>query len=148
MSAAAPRVFILMAIAIVAVAIVSGCSGDDPDQPIPSGGDATSSSVTISSPNVEIRQGEALFNAYCSVCHGPQAAGTKQGPPLVHPYYEPGHHGDGAFYSAAQNGVPSHHWRFGDMPPVYSVSTEDVGQIICYVRTLQKSAGITDQTWC
>ena len=139
---------IVAAIAIFLTPMFLGCSTEEPaEQPAP-GSNAAGSSVVNPLLGEEALQGEALFNTNCSVCHGLQATGTKLGPPLVHLYYEPGHHGDGAFYRAAQNGVPSHHWRFGDMPPVYSVSTEDVGKIICYVRTLQKSAGITDDTWC
>lgn len=142
------RVPSILGISILFTLIFLGCSAEEPAGRQTSAGSPIGSAAVVPSLGEEALKGEALFNTNCSVCHGLQATGTKQGPPLVHYYYEPGHHGDRAFYSAAQNGVPSHHWRFGDMPPVYSVSTEDVGQIICYVRTLQRSAGITDQTWC
>ncbi|MBZ0127656.1 MAG: cytochrome c [Rhodobacteraceae bacterium] len=87
--------------------------------------------------------GETAFNAKCAECHGQNAAGNDQaGPPLVHKIYEPGHHGDAAFLMAAQNGVQSHHWRFGNMAPVEGVTPGDVKAIIAYVRTLQRANGI------
>lgn len=90
----------------------------------------------------ELQKGEAKFNANCARCHGEQARGTAQGPPLVHKIYEPNHHGDVAFHRAAANGVRAHHWQFGDMPKIESVTAEDVEQIIKYIRWLQHEAGI------
>lgn len=90
----------------------------------------------------ELQAGEAKFNANCSVCHGKQGVGTQQGPPLVHKIYEPNHHGDAAFQRAAAMGVKAHHWQFGNMPKIESVTPEDVDQIIQYIRWLQKQAGI------
>ena len=78
--------------------------------------------------------GESLFNAKCSLCHGANAAGTNQGPPLVDRVYEPGHHPDVSIRVAVRQGVRQHHWQFGNMPPVPSVSEDDVEKIICYVR--------------
>jgi len=43
---------------------------------------------------------------------------------------------------AAKNGVRSHHWRFGDMPPVDGVTNADVMMIARYIRELQKENGI------
>jgi mono/diheme cytochrome c family protein len=91
----------------------------------------------------ELQAGEAKFNAHCAVCHGPQATGTQQGPPLVHKIYEPNHHGDAAFLRAAEFGVKAHHWEFGNMPKIEAVSSADVEQIIRYVRWLQRQAGIS-----
>ena len=90
----------------------------------------------------EFRSGEAKFNANCARCHGERAAGTAQGPPLVHKIYEPNHHGDQAFQRAAANGVRAHHWKFGDMPKIEGVTPEDVQQITSYIRWLQRQAGI------
>lgn len=101
------------------------------------------SSRTVSErlpPGVE--EGEVKFNAHCAQCHGPRGRGTDQGPPLVHKIYEPSHHGDGAFYHAAANGVRAHHWNFGNMPKIPEVTKEDVGHIIQYVRWLQRQVGI------
>lgn len=87
--------------------------------------------------------GETAFNAKCAACHGKNAAGRNgSGPPLVHVIYEPNHHGDYAFEMAAQNGVRSHHWQFGNMPPVEGLTRADVGAIVAYVRVLQRTNGI------
>jgi mono/diheme cytochrome c family protein len=91
---------------------------------------------------VEFQPGEGKFNNFCARCHGAEAMGTKQGPPLVHKIYEPSHHGDAAFQRAAANGVRAHHWQFGDMPKIDGVKSEDVDQIVKYVRWLQRQAGI------
>jgi len=90
----------------------------------------------------ELRDGESLFDANCARCHGQRALGTDQGPPLIHPVYEPGHHGDAAFVLAVERGVRPHHWRFGPMPPVPGVSRREVEAITAYVRWLQQQAGI------
>jgi mono/diheme cytochrome c family protein len=86
--------------------------------------------------------GAALFASNCAVCHGRDAVGTAQGPPLVHRVYESSHHGDDAFYRAVREGVQSHHWEFGAMPPIAGLSEDKVGRIIVYVRALQKASGI------
>ncbi|MCY3542937.1 MAG: cytochrome c [Chloroflexi bacterium] len=88
------------------------------------------------------QEGEQLFADNCARCHGAAADGTLLGPPLVHRIYEPGHHADFTFYNAVKNGVVSHHWDFGDMPPVAGLSEDDVTQIIAYVRGLQREGGI------
>ncbi len=90
----------------------------------------------------DLREGERLFNANCASCHGLEAAGTDNGPPLIHLYYAPGHHDDDSFRRAARNGVQQHHWFFGDMPPVPNVSDDEVEQIIRYVRETQRANGI------
>ena len=90
----------------------------------------------------ELQAGEAKFNANCSACHGPQGKGTQQGPPLVHKIYEPNHHGDAAFQRAAAVGVKAHHWEFGNMPKIDTVSAADVDDIIRYIRWQQRQAGI------
>ncbi|MGQ0811241.1 MAG: c-type cytochrome [Nitrospiraceae bacterium] len=90
----------------------------------------------------EFKAGEAKFSAHCALCHGQRAAGTNQGPPLVHKIYEPGHHADIAFQRAAANGVRAHHWEFGNMPRIEAVTPEDVDHIIQYIRWLQRQAGI------
>ena len=89
------------------------------------------------------KEGQAVFQANCAVCHGDLADGRSDlGPPLVHKIYEPGHHGDATFYLAAANGVRAHHWTFGNMPPLKEVSQEDVRKIIAFVRRLQRANGI------
>ncbi len=88
------------------------------------------------------RAGQDLFNANCSVCHGANASGTDQGPTLIDRIYHPGHHSDFSFRNAVSKGVRQHHWSFGAMPPVATVSADDVEKITCYVRELQRANGI------
>jgi mono/diheme cytochrome c family protein len=90
----------------------------------------------------EQEAGRVLFDANCATCHGPNASGSDQGPPLVHQIYEPSHHGAMAFLLAARQGVRAHHWRFGNMPAIDGVSEDEVVQIIAYVRALQRANGI------
>ena len=86
--------------------------------------------------------GRILFQRNCAACHGENAAGTGRGPPLVHDLYNPGHHSDDAFVAAAQMGVRSHHWPYGNMPPQTQVSEAQVRAIARYVRELQAANGI------
>ena len=86
--------------------------------------------------------GATLFAENCARCHGDAGDGTDMGPPLVHRLYEPGHHPDFSFQNAVKNGVISHHWEFGDMPPVAGLSEAEVTQIIAHVRELQREGGI------
>lgn len=87
--------------------------------------------------------GKTAFEAKCAVCHGLNAAGQNGiGPPLVHKIYEPSHHSDVAFVLAVKNGVRSHHWKFGNMPPVEGVTDGNVKNIARYVRELQRENGI------
>ena len=110
------------ALGLIALAVALACGGD--------GGSA------------DVEEGERLFKANCASCHGLEAAGTQSGPPLVHLYYAPGHHNDDAFRRAVRNGVPQHHWFFGDMPPVPGVSDEEIERVIAYVREIQRANGI------
>jgi len=87
------------------------------------------------------RRGEAAFNANCAQCHGNKATGTDQGPPFLHSIYKSNHHGDEAFFRAAQNGAVSHHWPYGNMPPQPQVGTGDLKAIVAYVRALQNANG-------
>ena len=87
--------------------------------------------------------GERAYAANCAVCHGINAAGQDRvAPPLIHRIYEPNHHGDESFRLAAILGVRSHHWPFGDMPPVEGIARDDVTFIIAYIRELQRANGI------
>ena len=86
--------------------------------------------------------GKLAFDATCAVCHGQNASGTGQGPPLVHDIYNPGHHSDLSFSFAVRRGVRQHHWHFGNMPPLPHVSDAQIDQIVRYVRELQQANGI------
>jgi mono/diheme cytochrome c family protein len=87
-------------------------------------------------------QGEALFQKNCISCHGNNGQGSEQGPPLVHPVYNPKHHSDLSFHLAIRDGVQPHHWKFGEMAPLPNVTPEEVEHIIAYVRQEQRRAGI------
>ena len=87
-------------------------------------------------------QGRLAFGENCARCHGENGGGTNQGPPLIHPIYEPSHHSDVAFVLAAQNGSRAHHWRFGDMPPQPQVGETEIAAIIQFVREVQRANGI------
>ena len=91
----------------------------------------------------QAQMGKLAFEAYCAQCHGENAAGRNGlAPPLVHKIYEPGHHGDGSFLVAAQQGVRAHHWNFGNMPAVEGITSAEVKTIVAYVRELQRENGI------
>ncbi len=113
-------------------------------QTAPSGGTGEPMvSVILPELDGDAQIGARAFDTFCATCHGPAGAGRNgSGPPLIHPIYEPGHHGDMAFFMAAQNGVQAHHWRFGNMPPVAGISQAEVGSIVAYIRAVQRANGI------
>ena len=110
---------------LLAVLVAVACGPDDAD-------------------DVDLARGERLFEMNCVACHGHLATGTTAGPPLVHEIYEPGHHPDESFHRAVQQGVPQHHWDFGPMPVIPGLREAEVTDIIAYVRSLQREAGIID----
>lgn len=112
-------------------------SGDGAD-PAPT----STSAIIVPVLTTEQETGRIQFDANCATCHGPNASGSDQGPPLVHRIYEPSHHGDMAFLLAARQGVRAHHWRFGNMPAIDSVTEDEVVQITAYIRALQRANGI------
>lgn len=87
-------------------------------------------------------QGYSKFQQFCSACHGKWGDGSKQGPPLMHPFYVPSHHSDASFYRAALHGVKAHHWNFGDMPRISGVTEKDMNAVVPYIRWLQRERGI------
>ena len=109
------------------------------------GGDGSSARVDVKVPALSAmaRKGEASYDENCAACHGANAGGSDQGPPLVHKIYNPGHHADAAFFIAAQRGVRGHHWPFGDMPAQPQVDQRQISDIIRFVRELQIANGIT-----
>ncbi len=131
-------------LAVVAVAAAGAViySNQSPSKAVPGSGPPLVS-VTVPELSAAEKKGEVAFNENCAACHGTNAAGQDGvAPPLIHPIYEPNHHGDQSFFMAAQNGSRAHHWPFGDMPPVEGVTKEEVGDIITYVRALQRANGI------
>lgn len=83
-------------------------------------------------------KGQILFEENCSSCHGADLTGSKEGPPLLHAFYKPSHHGDAAFYRAGLQGVKAHHWKFGDMPAVPDMTESKMKHIISFVRYYQQ----------
>lgn len=87
--------------------------------------------------------GQRIFENACVACHGTNAVGVEgAGPPLIHVIYEPSHHADESFQRAVALGVRSHHWRFGDMPPVEGLTHGDVAMVVAYIREIQRANGI------
>ena len=120
-------------------------------KPAPLGDEATSASaegdalVSITLPPIEGNAliGQRVFENACVACHGVNATGIDgAGPPLIHVIYETNHHADESFQRAVANGVRSHHWQFGDMPPVAGVTRGDVAMVIAYIREIQRANGI------
>lgn len=84
-----------------------------------------------------VAAGATLYEQSCASCHGSDLRGTDKGPPHLSEVYASDHHSDDSFRSAITNGAPSHHWDFGDMPPVAGLSAEDVDDILAFVRQQQ-----------
>ena len=130
-------------LAVAVAAVVVGVAG-----PAPTGAAAAPDAPhALVRPRLSMRAeiGKAAYDGVCAACHGADAAGTDQGPPFVHPIYNPGHHADEAFFRAARDGVRAHHWRFGDMPAQPDVSERTVAAIIVYIREMQRANGIVTQ---
>ena len=85
-----------------------------------------------------LAKGQLLYEKYCSSCHGVSLEGTDEGPPLIHPFYKPSHHGDKSFYRAALKGTKQHHWNFGDMKPVEGMTRKKMDSVVPYVRYYQQ----------
>ncbi|MBT8203455.1 MAG: cytochrome c [Acidimicrobiia bacterium] len=120
----------VLAAAVLVVLILAGCGGTG----------AAESSLTPQNEELT-EQGETLYQANCARCHGTDLRGTSQGPSMLSEVYVPGHHADAAFLIAVQRGSAQHHWRFGDMPAVEGLSTDDVGAIVAFVRETQRIQG-------
>ena len=118
---------LLVASAAAVGTLLSGCGGQ----------------IQTPAPVADVAAGQRAYEATCASCHGPAGLGAAQGPPFVDRIYEPSHHADVAFTIAVRQGVPAHHWGFGDMPPVPGVSAAQLADIVAYIRTLQVAAGIT-----
>lgn len=135
---------------IVSVAIISGAFAwnalVEPTKPGLDSSETPGALVTVAVPEdltSGAQVGQKLFEENCAACHGKNASGQAGiAPPLIHKIYEPSHHADESFQRAAAFGVRSHHWPFGNMPPIGDVNRADVTMIIAYVRELQRANGI------
>ena len=122
-------------------------SGDNASAPVGLAGDESGEALveitvpaTLSS-NAQI--GQRAFETKCAACHGTNAVGQDGvAPPLIHKIYESSHHADETFQRAAAIGVRTHHWPFGDMPPVEGLTRGDIVMIVAYIRELQRANGI------
>ncbi|MEO5337019.1 MAG: cytochrome c [Magnetospirillum sp. WYHS-4] len=86
--------------------------------------------------------GKAVFDQICAACHGTSLRGTDNGPPLLHPFYAPGHHDDAMMVAAINVGAKSHHWKFGDMPKPEGVKPGQDKALVAYIRAVQAVNGI------
>ena len=136
------RLFVYSLVAAFVMLMMVGCGDDSASQNETTKSNGTEQGSTTGLTSSSARTGEELFSANCSVCHGVDAFGTNQGPPLVDKTYHPGHHPDFSIRNAINNGVKQHHWFFGDMPPVAGVSPDDVEKIICHIRETQRANGL------
>ncbi len=125
--------------AFITLPILAGCESPEPEQ--------MRANLHLPDPDfvADAKRGGDLFQANCARCHGEDGRGTREGPPLVHKIYRPGHHADLSFHLAVRNGVRQHHWNFGDMAPLKELAPEDTGHVIAYVRQEQRRAGIINK---
>lgn len=129
-------------VAIAAYITLRPAPVEDAAQSAPTEGNAM---VAIQMPPIEGNAaiGQLIFENACAACHGSNAVGVEgAGPPLIHVIYEPSHHADESFQRAVAMGVRSHHWQFGDMPPVEGLTRGDVAMVIDYIREIQRANGI------
>jgi mono/diheme cytochrome c family protein len=123
-----PVTFALAVATLLAVALSGACSDSQPS-------DGTASAFVG-------LDGTSLYAQACAGCHGGDLAGTSEGPPFLDAIYRPGHHADASFLLAVRRGVRSHHWNFGDMPPIEGLIDAQVAAISTFVRERQVAAGI------
>ena len=138
--------YLLIGACVVAVVaaypILRPGPADDVAQSAPHEGNAM---VAIQMPPIDGNAaiGQRIYENACAACHNTNATGNEgAGPPLIHVIYEPSHHSDESFQRAVAMGVKSHHWRFGDMPPVEGLTRGDVVMVIAYIREIQRANGI------
>lgn len=139
------RELLVLIVAVVAGTVIWQRSGNGPTRKVSeaTGGGPLVSIALPSSYSDSAIVGKRVFDAKCATCHGENAVGQSDvAPPLIHPIYEPGHHGDEAFQRAAAMGARAHHWPFGDMPPVDGVSRADIANVVAYIREIQRANGI------
>lgn len=129
-------------VAVAAYIILRSAPVENAEQSAPTEGIAM---VAIQMPPIEGNAaiGQRIFENACAACHGSNAVGVEgAGPPLIHVIYEPSHHADESFQRAVAMGVRSHHWQFGNMPPVEGLTRGDVAMVIDYIREIQRANGI------
>ena len=115
--------------AAIAIAIFLGaCASEDPE-------------LEVIVPLAADADGATVYEARCASCHGTDLRGTDKGPSQLSIVYEPGHHGDDSYRSAIRNGAQQHHWPFGDMPAIESITDDQIEAVISYIRGQQGRLG-------
>ncbi len=92
-----------------------------------------------------VTAGARTYASLCATCHGANLRGTAMGPPMIDPVFASSRHPDAAFYDAVEKGVQPHgHFNvnYGPMPPVLTLDRDDIANVIAFVRSVQRSAGI------
>jgi mono/diheme cytochrome c family protein len=131
----------ILAIVLIA-ALVIGIRVFGPSTPSVPDGQPLSEVIVPDLSEVAL-EGQAVFAANCSVCHGVNATGLSGlAPTLISTVYLPSLHADIAIILAAKLGVRGHHATFGSMPPVPEVSEAESQKITVYIRELQRANGI------
>lgn len=116
---------------MILLAVLAACGG---------GAEDAGTGIPEQDPEL-VALGDELYQSNCASCHGADLRGTELGPSHLSVVYEPNHHGDAAFYLAVRNGVPQHHWPFGDMAPVEGLADPEIAAIVAYVRESQRING-------
>src|SRR3546814_14291943 len=127
---------------LVVLAVIAGVLGRLALRLLDTGGGAVTVNVAVPTLSPVAVAGRVAFNANCAQCHGKSGVGTKQGPPLLHDIYNPGHHADEAFRYAVRQGVRQHHWPYGNMPSQPQVTDPKLQEIVRYVRALPEATGL------
>jgi mono/diheme cytochrome c family protein len=127
---------------LLVLAVIAGGLGLFASRLLDTDGGAVTVKVAVPTLSPVAAAGRVAFDANCAQCHGKSGSGTKQGPPLVHDIYNPGHHSDEAFLYAVRQGVRQHHWPYGNMPSQPQVTDPQLAEIVSYVRELQQANGI------
>jgi mono/diheme cytochrome c family protein len=119
-------------LAAVVVALVAGGCG---------GGDSAPKTAAE-----RVAAGQKTYQSICAACHGRDLRGTAAGPSMLAPVFAPGTHPDSAFYAAVDNGVSPHgHFEkstWGAMPALPTLDRDDLTNVIAYIRSQQRAAGI------
>ncbi|MCL1600011.1 MAG: c-type cytochrome [Actinomycetia bacterium] len=133
-----PMVSIAIAAVVLAVVSIVALGGNSsPRDPMTGQNEFD---IPVQDP-VLVAEGGDLYRANCAACHGSNLTGTAVGPSQLSVVYQPGHHPNEAYISAIRNGVPAHHWDFGDMAPVVGLSQGDMDRIVTFVRETQRIEG-------
>ncbi|MGH9799980.1 MAG: c-type cytochrome, partial [Blastocatellia bacterium] len=87
-----------------------------------------------------IAAGSRLYEQACQSCHGGEAKGSERAPALAGSRFRRGAL-DGEIFLNIQNGIPS-----TQMPPFKRLTTDQVWQLVSYVRSLSAAAPVKTET--